>query len=175
MAMNHNNDYPRALRPPSENVVIIDNKLIQKAIDSSKMSPRKRIILPFHKLPSDNLHRMLNAIQPDSYVQPHRHLDPLKPESIIILKGAIIFVVFNNTGEIENFYQLLSGSSNIGVDIEPGIYHTFFAVVEDTVVFEAKPGPYEQSSDKDFASWAPMEGSEGAIEYLRNLYQLTTK
>ncbi len=173
--MNHNNDYPRALRPPSEKVVIINNNLIQKAIDSSRISARKRIILPFHKLPSDNLHRMLNAIQPYSYVQPHRHLNPPKAESIIVLKGAIIYVDFNNTGEIENFYQLSSESFNIGIDIEPGIFHTFFAVAEDTVLFEVKPGPYEQSSDKDFASWAPTEGSENAIEYLKNLYELTTK
>ena len=118
---------------------------------------------------------MLNALQPNSYVQPHRHLDPPKAESIIVLKGAITYVEFNNTGEIKNFYQLSSESLSIGVDIEPGIFHTFFAVVEDTVLFEVKPGPYEQSSDKDFASWAPTEGSESAIEYLRNLHQLTTK
>ncbi len=173
--MKHNNDYPRALKPPSENVVIISNNLIQKAIDSSRISPRKRIILPFHKLPSDSLHRMLNALQPFSYVQPHRHLDPPKAESIVVLKGAIIFVEFNSTGEIENFNQLSSESFNIGVDIEPGIFHTFFAVVEDTVLFEVKPGPYEQSSDKDFAPWAPKESSKNAIEYLKNLYKLTTK
>jgi cupin fold WbuC family metalloprotein len=173
--MKHNNDYSRALRPPSETVVIINDNLIQKAIDSSRISPRKRIILPFHKSPSDNLHRMLNALQPNSYVQPHRHLDPPKAESIIVLKGAIIYVEFNNTGEIERFYQLSSESFNIGVDIEPGIFHTFFAVVEDTVLFEVKPGPYELGSDKDFASWAPTEGSASAIEYLRNLYELTTK
>ena len=63
--MNPDTDYPRALKPPSDDVIIINNDLIQKAIDSSKISPRKRIILPFHKLPSDNLHRMLNALQPD--------------------------------------------------------------------------------------------------------------
>ena len=112
---------------------------------------------------------------PNSYVQPHRHLDPPKAESIIVLKGAIIYVEFNNIGEIENFCQLSSESLNIGVDIEPGIFHTFFAVVEDTVLFEVKPGPYERSSDKDFASWAPTEGAESAIDYLQNLYQLTTK
>jgi cupin fold WbuC family metalloprotein len=118
---------------------------------------------------------MLNALQPNSYVRPHRHLDPPKAESIIVLKGAITYVEFNDTGEIENFYQLSSESLSIGVDIGPGIFHTFFAVVEDTVLFEVKPGPYEQSSDKDFASWAPAEGSKGAIEYLRNLYQLTIR
>ena len=79
------------------------------------------------------------------------------------------------TGEIEDYYQLSSDSFSIGSDIEPGVLHTFFAVVEDTVFFEVKPGPYDQASDKDFASWAPTEGTESAVEYLRNLYELTKK
>ena len=169
------NDFPRALKPPLEKTVIISNNLIKNAINSSRISPRKRIILPFHKSPSDNLHRMLNAIQPESYIQPHRHLDPPKAESIIVLKGSIIFVEFDNTGEIKNYVQLSSDSFNIGIDIEPGVFHTFFALVEDTVLFEVKPGPYDQGTDKDFASWAPSEGTESAIDYLRNLYELTKK
>ena len=173
--MTPDHDYPRALKPPSEDVVLIDDNLIQTAVDASRNSPRKRITLPLHKSPTANLHRMLNALQPDSYIQPHRHLYPPKAESIIVLKGAIIYAEFSDTGDIETFYRLSSESLNIGVDIEPGIFHTFFAVVEDTVLFEVKPGPYEQSSDKDYASWAPAEGSESAVEYLGNLYELTTK
>ena len=118
---------------------------------------------------------MLNALQPNSYVQHHRHLDPPKAESIIVLKGAITFVEFAIDGKIENYYHLSSDSFNIGVDIEPGVFHTFFAVIEDTVLFEIKPGPYEPASDKDFASWAPAEGTEDAIEYFTNLYNLTKK
>ena len=169
------NDYPPALEPPLEKTVIITNTLIKKAIKSSKISPRKRIILPFHKSASDNLHRMLNALQPNSYIQPHRHLDPPKAESIIVIKGSIIFVEFDNTGDIENFFKLSSDSFNIGIDIEPGVFHTFFALVEDTVLFEVKPGPYDQGTDKDFASWAPSEGTESAVTYLRNLHELSEK
>ena len=173
--MKQKENIPRALNAPSEKVVIIDNKIIQKAIKSSRISPRKRIILPLHKLPSDNLHRMLNALQPLSYIQPHRHFDPPKAESIVVLKGAILYIVFNNTGNIENVFKLSANSFNIGIDTEPGIYHTFFATVEDTVLFEVKPGPYEQSSDKDFASWAPTEDSANVAEYIRNLYDFIKK
>ncbi len=45
------------------------------------------MIQPFHKQNSDTLHRMLNAVQPDSYVRPHRHLDPPKAEAWILLQG----------------------------------------------------------------------------------------
>lgn len=166
-------DYPKALSPSREKISVINQSIMQNAINSSRLSPRKRIILPFHKSPGDTLHRMLNALQPMSYVQPHRHLDPPKAESIIVLKGAIAYIQFKRTGKIEKIYHLSADSTEIGIDTEPGIYHTFFAKVEDTVLFEVKPGPYDQGSDKDFAPWAPEEGAESATEYMQKLYELT--
>jgi len=50
------------------------------------------------------------------------------------------------------------------------IFHSFAATVEDTVLFEVKQGPYQKISDKDFASWAPVEGSAEARDYLKGLY-----
>ena len=79
---------------------------------------------------------------------------------------------FDHTGKIKTFYNLSPDSMNIGIDIEPGIFHTIFAVEKDTVLFEVKPGPYERNSDKDYASWAPCEGSESAGEYLKKLYEI---
>ncbi len=169
------NNYPLALDNPKDKVVLISQRIITLAIDASRKSPRKRIIFPFHKSPSDNLHRMLNVLQPMSYIQPHRHIAPPKAESIIVLKGRLACVVFKNTGEITACHGLSSESFVIGIDIEPGVYHTIFAAEEDTVIFETKPGPYERSSDKDFASWAPPEGSDGAEGYLKKLYEYSIK
>ena len=116
---------------------------------------------------------MLNVLQPHSYVQPHRHIDPPKAESIIVLKGTLVCVEFSQSGDIESFHRLSPDTFSIGIDIEPGIYHTIFAATEDTVLFEVKPGPYERSSDKDFAPWAPSEGAENSEEYLIKLYEAT--
>ena len=165
--------YPLALNCPKENVTLISRDIISLAISASQKSPRKRIIYPFHKSASDSLHRMLNVLQPKSYVQPHRHIDPPKAESIIVLKGTLVCVEFNPVGEIRSYHRLSPETYNIGIDIEPGIYHTIFAATEDTVLFEVKPGPYKRSSDKDFAPWAPPEGAQNAEEYLKNLYKVT--
>ena len=164
-------NYPLALDCPREKTVLITGSIINKAIDASRKNPRKRIIFPFHKSPSDNLHRMLNVLQPHSYIQPHRHLDPPKAESIIVLRGELIYVEFDQKGNIKILYRLSHESFNIGIDIEPGIFHTIFAATEDTVLFEVKPGPYKRSTDKDYAPWAPAEGSENAEEYLKKLYE----
>ena len=160
---------PRAIHAPDGEVVIISGSLVNEAIEVSRRSPRRRVILPFHTRNDDSMHRMLNAVQPLSYIQPHRHASPPKTESFIVLRGAVCFVIFSDSGEVDGHFILRAQSEMLGIDIKPGRYHTFFAIEEDTVLFEVKPGPYDEKSDKDFASWAPKEGSGGAAKYLKEL------
>jgi cupin fold WbuC family metalloprotein len=115
---------------------------------------------------------MLNALQPHSYIQPHRHRAPAKAESIVVLKGSIACVIFNEAGAIERVHVIGVGLPSFGVDLHAGVFHTFFALEPDTVLFEVKRGPYERLSDKDFASWAPEEGTPEAKPYLEQLRQM---
>jgi cupin fold WbuC family metalloprotein len=162
----------KALSAPPKSTTTLNVSMVKLAVEGSRNSPRKRIILPLHKTADSSLHRMLNGMQPYSYIQPHRHLYPPKAESVIVLQGAILSFVFSSTGDIVEVQTLSAGGTNFGVDSDPGIFHTFLALQQDTVLFEAKPGPYEQNSDKDFASWAPQEGSPEATTYMDYLYDL---
>lgn len=168
--MSHSPLNARALDAPPGTTTIIGTNLVRQAIDGSRRSPRKRIILPLHKGPDSALHRMLNAVQPYSYIQPHRHLAPPKAESILVLQGAILSFIFSPTGTVREVRVLAAGSDEFGVDSEPGVYHSFVALLPDTVLFEVKPGPYEPCSDKDFAPWAPPEDSLAAKDYVTYLY-----
>ncbi len=67
-------------------------------------------------------------------------------------------------------HTIRADSSIFGVDSDPGVYHTFLATEDDTVLFEVKPGPYSPANDKDFASWAPEKGSPAAKKYMQYLY-----
>jgi cupin fold WbuC family metalloprotein len=116
---------------------------------------------------------MLNDIQSYSYIQPHRHLNPPKSEIILVIKGSITYITFSADGKIEEAIKLSNRSNKIGVDTEPDIYHTFFALEQDTVLFEIKTGPYKRTSDKDFANWAPRENSDECKEYLESLHKHT--
>ncbi|KJS03617.1 MAG: hypothetical protein VR65_01355 [Desulfobulbaceae bacterium BRH_c16a] len=173
--MSYNPITVNALDAPPSTTTIIGTNLIEQAVEASRRSSRKRIILPLHKRPDSSLHRMLNAIQPYSYIQPHRHLHPPKAESIIILQGAILSFVFSATGEVQEVQVIAAGSSSFGIDSEPGIFHTFVSLQEDTVLFEVKPGPYEPGSDKDFAVWAPRENSPDAKGYIASLYSFADR
>ncbi len=164
--------FPAALPPLAQPIITINSALIDKVVQMSRKSPRKRIIFPFHKSGEDKLHRMLNAIQPNSYIQPHRHISANKSEGIILLKGAIAYFTYDEKGTITNKFKLAAGSLSFGIDTEPETFHSFIALEEDTVIYEVKPGPYNKTLDKDFASWAPEEHTEAAATYMNHLYQL---
>lgn len=164
--------FPRALAAPEGTSVTIDGALVAQAIDASRASPRRRVILPFHQSAEDTLHRMLNVVQPGSYIRPHRHLDPPKAETIILLQGGLRYLEFTAAGEVSRVVTLSPATGNVGMDTRAGVFHTFLALEPDTVVFEAKPGPYQANTDKDFAAWAPPEGSEHAATYLRWLEEI---
>jgi len=161
--------YARALDAPSGELVLVDDARVQHAVDASRVSPRRRVIQPFHKVASDPLHRMLNAVQPDSYIRPHRHLDPPKAEAWIVLRGRLVFFTFDEDGAVTRSVELAANSPVFGVDLSPGVFHTFVVLEPDTVIFEVKPGPYVETTDKAFASWAPAEGEASVTAYMQRL------
>lgn len=166
-------DYPMALSPPATPVVPITETLLADTVAASRESPRGRIIQPLHKRGGDSLQRMLNALQPGSYIRPHRHAVD-RGESLIVLSGTLLYLVFNDKGEVEQALRLKAGSAQFGVDIDGGVWHCFMALEPDTVLFEIKPGPYDAQADKGFAPWAPEEYSPEAGTYLESLLQYST-
>lgn len=161
--------YPLALPAPPDDLTLLSRQMLDNVCAQSRQSPRKRIIQPFHKTETDLLHRMLNVAQPDSYVRPHRHLDPPKAEAWVLLAGALAFFTFEEDGRIARCVRAEAGGDVFGIDLVPGIYHTFVALRPDTVVYEVKTGPYAPSNDKSFPAWAPAEGTNEAAEYLAAL------
>jgi cupin fold WbuC family metalloprotein len=71
--------------------------------------------------------------------------------------------------------HLSVGRGTVGVDLPAGIWHSVIALQSGSIFFETKPGPYLPLSDKDFAPWAPAEGSEAASNYLRRLEESILK
>jgi cupin fold WbuC family metalloprotein len=150
-------------------MIQINNALIQNTINQAKESPRKRKNYNFHKTLDANLQRMLNALEPGTFVQPHKHEDPDKVESFLILTGKMLVIEFDDYGSIVEFTVLSSASGNFGVEIPPKVWHCILPLESGTVVYEVKDGPYSPIDDKDFAPWAPKEGNFGCEEYYKSL------
>ncbi len=109
----------------------------------------------------DNPHRFLNVMIRGTYIAPHRHGDPPKSESFIVLEGELAFFTFDDDGQITSTHILGRDAVGVRVDIQPGVWHTIAVLSEHVVCFEVKPGPYSAANDKDFAPWAPREGAPG--------------
>ena len=165
------NKIPLALPPLSNALNILSTDLFEEGIRLSRTSPRKRIILPIHKSADASMHRMLNFIQPGSYIRPHNHSLSNKTESVIVLQGTIQFFTFDEKGKVLTSTLIGGDSKNFGVDIEPTVNHAFFAIQPDTIIFETKPGPYEKATDKLFAEWAPEDGTEEAAVFMQSLLE----
>lgn len=153
-------------------ITVIDQALLAEVSAEAKQAPRRRKNRNFH--PADDYpgHRLLNAIEPDSYVMPHRHLDPAKDESIVCLRGRLGIVVFAPSGQVDRNIALSPAGENVGVDIPHGVYHTVLALESGTVFFEAKAGPYVSLAGDEKAPWAPVEGDAGVADYLAQLRRL---
>lgn len=145
---------------------IIDAVLLDHVSEQARTSPRKRKNFNFHTGDGAAAHRLLNGIEPGSYIPPHRHLDPAKDESIYILRGRLGALFFDEEGMVTEAAVLEPGGAQVGINIPHGVYHTVLALAPATVFFEAKAGPYVPVSPAERASWAPAEGAPGAADYL---------
>lgn len=147
----------------------IDDRLLDELSRAARQSPRWRLNYNLHEDYLEPCQRLLNAVEPGTYVRPHRHLDPPRPECFVLLRGTMAVLLFAEGGEIAEIIPLAAAGPCWGVDIPPGAWHSLVSLESGTVFFETKPGPYLPLSDKDFAPWAPAEESAEAGEYLKFL------
>jgi len=152
-------------------MIKIDSSLLNQLNSKAEGSPRKRINYNFHKENNDTLQRMLNAMEPETYIQPHKHENPDKREVFMVLKGSFIVVEFSEDGDIREYTVLDQDLGVYGAEIGPGIYHTFIALKKNSVAYEIKDGPYDVASDKNFAPWAPVESSGDGPAYNKDLLE----
>lgn len=151
---------------------VIDAALLDSVSEQARQSPRRRKNYNFHATDTDAAHRLLNAVEPGSYIPPHRHNDPTKDESILILRGRLGALFFDEEGKVTAAAVLEPGGAQVGINVPHGTYHTVIALEAGTVFFEAKAGPYVPLAPAERAPWAPVEGGPGAAEYLAKLILL---
>lgn len=140
----------------------IDDNFISIVSQEAKSSARLRMNYNFHKEDAATLQRMLNALELDTYIQPHKHENPDKVEAFFALRGRILVVEFDDEGNITDHIILDSKVGNFGTEIAPRTWHTIICLEAGSVAYEVKDGPYNVSVDKNFAPWAPEESNDNA-------------
>lgn len=151
---------------------LIDRALLDRLTVEAQQAPRRRKNRNFHPGDAYPAHRLLIAIEPGSYVAPHRHLDSNKDETLLVVRGRLGIVIFRAENAVDRSIVLQAGGEAIGIDIPHGVFHTVLALEPGTVFFEAKAGPYVPIAEAERALWAPAEGSPAAVDYLKELQAL---
>ena len=98
-------------------ITLIDDTLLDAVCAEAAASPRRRKNRNFHPRDDHPGHRLLNALMADSYIPPHRHLDPNKDETYVVLRGMIGLVIFDDSGNVTRTAKIGAGGVAIGVDV----------------------------------------------------------
>lgn len=134
-------------------MTFIDDKLLERVSTQARLSARLRMNHNFHHSPEDAVQKMLNAIEPGSYLRPHRH--PEQDEIFFVVRGKCRFMEYDNHGNIVSERILSSSGSCVGVAISSNTWHSLDSLESGTVIFEVKRGPYVPLTEENFAPWSP--------------------
>lgn len=159
--------HPLALQNFQGDIFRLDDSLLKQGCRAAAESPRQRIIYPIQRTQNAAVQRLLNFLQPETYIRPHQHPEAYASETIQILQGVLGYQVFDDAGGVLQRFLLRPGAAGSVVDIEPGVWHNFVIFEPDTIIIEFKKGPYDARTDKRFAEWAPVEGEPAAGAVLK--------
>jgi cupin fold WbuC family metalloprotein len=145
----------------------IDNTLFNTLCSQADEVPRRRAHHLIHDSRAESVQRMLIALQPGTYLRPHRHLDPPKWELLLVLKGAAAWLGFDDEGHVTDRLEAGAHKRSKGLESPEGTWHSVVCLAPDTILFECKPGPFAPVATSDFAPWAPPEGAPESADYVR--------
>ncbi len=151
---------------------VVSPELLSQLAGKALESPRLRQNHNLHASDQARCHRLLNAMEPASYIRPHRHLDPEKDEGFILLSGALGIITFSDNGTTLETVLLSPATGNRAVDIPHGVYHTAVSLEPGTVFYETKAGPYLPLSEAEKALWTPDDTDPSVPAYLEQLQRL---
>jgi cupin fold WbuC family metalloprotein len=153
-------------------VKVITRDLLGLVSAEARQNPRLRKNHNIHPSDESRCHRLLNAIEPGSYIRPHRHLDPEKDEAFILMSGRLGIITFTDDGGVAEAVLLSHESGNLAVDLPHGVYQTALSLESGTVFYETKAGPYRQLTEDEKVAWAPEDSDPQAQGYLMQLRSL---
>lgn len=146
-------------------ITFLDAPLLDGLVAQARTAPRRRAHHNLHADLGAPAQRLLVAMEPDSYVRPHRHLDPTKAETLIVLRGSVGVLIFEAGGAVAGTQVMRAGGAILGYDVPPGVWHSIVALESGTVFAEAKAGPYAPLCEAEWGGWSPAEGAPAAAAF----------
>ena len=127
--------------------MLLDKEVLDQLSKSASENPRLRASFDLRNTEKDHSQRMLNALQPGTILPIHRH--PSTAETLIMVRGSVCQKFYNEKGEVTDTFVLKAGGECSALQIPAGQFHSLECLEPDTVIFEAKDGPYMPVSAED--------------------------
>jgi cupin fold WbuC family metalloprotein len=124
----------------------------------AQASPRRRANLNLHGELSDPIQRLAIAMEPDTYVRPHRH--PQTWELLYPLAGRFVVLHFDEAGVVTA--RAVLGQDAAVIETPAGGWHAVLSLDTGGVIFEVKHGPYQPIVEADYALWSPAADAADA-------------
>ena len=128
--------------------MLLDKELFNVLWEKAKDSERRRMHFDLRDSENDDSQRMLNVLEVDTKIPIHRHKDT--SEIVIVLRGKIREVYFDNQGNEIASYFLEYGSSTSGICVPKGMWHTCECLDPGSVIFESKNGKYDPHLTEEY-------------------------
>ncbi|MCF6689693.1 WbuC family cupin fold metalloprotein [Raoultella terrigena] len=135
---------------------------MQQQREAAANSPRLRAHRNFHPQLSDPVQRLAVAMEPGTYVRPHRH--PHTFELLLPLSGRFLVLNFDDQGYVTR--RVILGEECAALEMDAGTWHAVLSLDPGGIIFEVKHGGYRPVAAEDYVSWAPAEGDAGTAELM---------
>jgi cupin fold WbuC family metalloprotein len=127
----------------------------------AQQSPRRRANLNLHPELTDPIQRLAIAMEPDTYVRPHRH--PHTWELLYPLRGRFLVLHFDDAGTV--IARTVLGTDCATLENPAGQWHAVLSLDVGGVIFEVKHGPYRVIAEEDYLPGSASEG-EAVVQTL---------
>lgn len=139
---------------------LITPQTLDQMASQAQASARRRANRNLHEELSDPIQRLAIAMEPDTYVRPHRH--PHTWELLYPLRGRFVVLHFDEAANV--IARTVLGAESAVVETPAGVWHAVLSMDPGGVIFEVKHGPYTAIAPQDYAPWSPAEGSVEAVK-----------
>ncbi|MCX7696821.1 MAG: WbuC family cupin fold metalloprotein [Bacteroidales bacterium] len=152
-------------------MILIDQELLQTISTQAKQSAEKKYHYVLSDKASNRIYQALIGFEPGAYIAPHKHPDNVISETLILLRGEAILIVFSENGQIENKHLLSQENNVFGLVVNPQKFHTIIPLKVSTVLMEIKERKDISDNDERIhASWAPLSTEKDKVkQWLENL------
>ena len=135
----------------------LSTAMLDQLSRQATQSPRLRANQNLHEELSDTIQRLAIAMEPDTFVRPHRH--PHTWEMLFPLRGRFVVLHFDETGTVID--RTVLGEDCQVLENPAGIWHAVLSLDAGGIIFEVKHGPYVPVTEADYAPWSKAaEGPE---------------